>query len=87
MASKKRVWHLHVITAHRMTESQFTEVQSVSSNVCQDLNEVQHVLEKHVEKQLAWAFGSSSVPGTAYVIPEALSFNVEISNVEEGRGL
>jgi len=87
MASEKRVWHLHVVTAHRMTESQFTELKGVYAVETPTLNDLSRALEKAIEKEFAIAYGSVSVPGTTFVIPEAVHFNIEVANVEEGRPL
>jgi len=87
MASEKRVWHLHVVTAHRMTESQFTELQGVYAVETPTLKDLAIALENAIEKEFAKAYGRHSVTGSAFVIPEAVHFNIEVANVEEGRAL
>lgn len=87
MGSEKRKWHLHVVTAHRMTESQFTELQSVTSVEHEDRSQALAWLSHVVSKEFSRGFGGFTAPGSPTIIPEALHFNIEISNVEEGRSL
>jgi hypothetical protein len=87
MQDKGRKWHAHVITAYRMTDSQFTELQGIQSVAVDTLQQLNDWVKGRITEQIALAFGSGSIPGAAYIIPEALHFNIELSNEEEGRSL
>jgi len=87
MKEEKRVWHAHIITARRLTESQFTELQDVASAVWDSQAEaaafVAGVIARQLRQQYQPPLGGNSV----WVIPEAVHFNVEIANCEESRSL
>jgi len=87
MKEEKRVWHAHVITARRMTESQFTELQDVSSAVWEKREEAAAFVAGVIARQLTNQFQPQCATQNAWVIPEAVHFNVEIANCEESRSL
>ena len=84
---EKRLWHGHVITARRLTESQFTELQDVSSAAMDSQAEIAAFVAGVIARQLRQQYQPRLAGDSAWIIPEAVHFNIEIVNVEEGRSL
>ena len=87
MKEEKRSWHAHVITARRLTESQFTELQDVSSAAWESQSEAAAFVAGVIARQLRQQYQPPLAGNSVWVIPEAVHFNIEIANVEEGRSL
>ena len=87
MQDESREWHGHVITAYRMTDSQFTELQGIQSVAVPTLEDLVEWVTGQVIREIHRAMGKVRLPGVVSVIPEALHFNIELANVEKGRSL